>query len=81
MRSIEEAIRFHRQRMLVLYRLADTAAACAAYERNEEDESFWVGVASMIDEVLGFLQRLKVHLPPEVLNADEPTDPPEAEEK
>jgi hypothetical protein len=77
MPSIEEAIRFHRQRLLVLYRLADSSAACATYEHNEDEEAFWVGVAGIIDDVLSFLQRLKALLPSEILNLDEPTDPPE----
>jgi hypothetical protein len=74
MPSIEEAIRFHRQRAQVLYNLADTHASLAACHRDREDEDFWSGVTSILDDLIGLLQRLKDVFPPDLMNRDMPTE-------
>jgi hypothetical protein len=76
MPSIEVEIRRLRGSVLVIERLADSAALAAlhdgAWDHVEREAGFWWGLESMMKDVASFLERLTFLAPATVLNLEMP---------
>jgi hypothetical protein len=72
MPSIEEEMRAHRQRALVVQKLCESSATVANADLERRQEGFWFGLGEIVEEFVSFLERLPKVLPAHVQNNEMP---------